>query len=108
MMIENEKVNAQVSDKGNGASLIGKAAQHPFLTGGLIIAGAGLAYAVARAVQDDSGEVAREVHIETSIAIDKPASELYSFWRDFKNLPRFMRNLESVTETSGSRSHWIA
>jgi uncharacterized membrane protein len=32
---------------------------------------------------------------------------VYAYWRDFSNLPRFMRHLESVTE-DGNRSHWVA
>ena len=52
--------------------------------------------------------IAREVHVETSIAIDKSPEELYAFWRDFKNLPLFMKNLESVTELDQRRSHWVA
>jgi len=47
------------------------------------------------ASEDDRG-VARDVHVEKSIIIDKSPEELYSFWRDFENLPRFMDHLESV------------
>ena len=57
---------------------------------------------------DESTEVARDVHIETSIAIERSAAELYAFWRDFKNLPLFMKNLESVTELDHRQSHWVA
>jgi uncharacterized membrane protein len=47
-------------------------------------------------------------HIEANLTVGRPAQELYSFWRRFENLPRFMRHLESVTETGNGRSHWIA
>lgn len=47
-------------------------------------------------------------HIETSVNVLRPAHELYSFWRDFENLPRFMRHLESVRNLGNGRSHWIA
>src|SRR5690349_7040671 len=30
------------------------------------------------------------VHVTKSVTINKPAAELYSFWRNFENLPRFM------------------
>jgi uncharacterized membrane protein len=104
----------EVIDGGNGdgtkekSGLYATAAKHPLVTGGVILAGAGLAYAAAKTIQKSAGNIARDVHIETSIAIDKSAAELYSFWRDFENLPRFMRNLESVTETSELESHWVA
>jgi uncharacterized membrane protein len=91
-------------------SFYAKASSHPFLAGGAVLVGAGLAYAAAKVISKSLGddEVAREVHLETSIAIDKSPAELYAFWRDFKNLPRFMRNLESVTELSRTQSHWVA
>ncbi len=46
-------------------------------------------------------------HIEATVNVLRPSQELYSFWRSFENLPRFMRHLESVQE-NGGRSHWIA
>jgi uncharacterized membrane protein len=55
-----------------------------------------------------ANDVARDVHVEKSITIDKTPEELYGFWRDFQNLPRFMKHLESVTSTSEDLSHWVA
>jgi uncharacterized membrane protein len=99
--------NGDANEK-NGLSA--KAAIHPVLAGGAILVGAGLAYVAAKAISKSVEEnlVARDVHIETSIAIDKTPAELYSFWRDFKNLPLFMRNLESVTELDQGKTHWVA
>lgn len=89
--------------------LISKAVSHPFLAGGMVLVGAGLAYAAAKAIKSANGEeVARDVHVETSIVIDKSPQELYSFWRDFKNLPLFMKHLESVTSSDDGRTHWVA
>ena len=48
------------------------------------------------------------VHITTAFGIRKPAEELYSFWRDFENLPRIMTHLESVRVIDDRRSHWVA
>jgi len=47
------------------------------------------------------------VKVEKSITINKPASELFRYWRNLSNLPRFMRHLESVS-VDGNRSHWVA
>ena len=91
----------------NGSGLISKAVSHPFLAGGMVLVGAGLAYAAAKAIKSGE-EVARDVHVETSIVIDKSPQELFSFWRDFKNLPLFMKHLESVTSTDYERTHWVA
>src|ERR1041385_8370730 len=98
--------SAKLSQEKTG--LYAKAAKHPVLAGGIVLAGAGLAYAAARALAAPEADVARDVHIETSIAIGKSPEELYAFWRDFTNLPVFMRNLESVTVLDSTRSHWIA
>jgi uncharacterized membrane protein len=51
---------------------------------------------------------ARGVHVEKSYLVAKPAAELYAFWRDFANLPRFMKHLEKVEVLSPTRSRWTA
>ena len=48
------------------------------------------------------------IQVRKSITVRKPVDEVYGFWHDFENLPRFMRHLVSVTETSDRRSHWVA
>jgi uncharacterized membrane protein len=48
------------------------------------------------------------VRVDTSITINKPREELYRFWRNLENLPRFMRHLESVKEIDNKHSHWVA
>lgn len=49
-----------------------------------------------------------KVHVTKSVTINKPASELYAFWRNFENLPIIMNHLESVSVTEGALSHWRA
>jgi uncharacterized membrane protein len=44
----------------------------------------------------------------TSITINRPPEEVYSFWRNLENLPRFMSHLESVQVRDGNRSRWKA
>nr|HET6904762.1 SRPBCC family protein [Ktedonobacteraceae bacterium] len=48
------------------------------------------------------------IKVERAVTINKPAAELYRFWRNFENLPRFMDHLESVTVTDNTHSHWVA
>ena len=48
------------------------------------------------------------VHVEKSVTINKSADELYRFWRDFSNLPRFMHHLDSVEVLSEKMSRWTA
>jgi uncharacterized membrane protein len=45
--------------------------------------------------------------IGRSVTINRPRLELYEFWRDLRNLPRFMENIRSIAVTDGNRSHWI-
>lgn len=47
------------------------------------------------------------LHAEKSVTINRPAEDLYRFWHDFANLPRFMKHLESVSVSSDRRSHWV-
>jgi uncharacterized membrane protein len=48
------------------------------------------------------------VHVHESVTIDRPLSEVYRFWRNFENLPRFMRHLEMVADREAGISHWVA
>lgn len=44
----------------------------------------------------------------SSVTINRSAPELYEFWHEFENLPRFMQHLELVEITAPRRSHWVA
>jgi len=48
------------------------------------------------------------VRVEKAVTINAPPEQLYTFWRNFENLPRFMQNLESVECHDSRRSHWTA
>jgi len=50
----------------------------------------------------------RGVHVEADVTINRPVSEVYRFWRNFENLPRFMEHLESVSMRENGISHWVA
>lgn len=47
-------------------------------------------------------------HSVSTVVINKSPEEVYTFWRNFENLPRFMTNLESVQTLDGGRSRWRA
>src|SRR5579884_4238813 len=47
------------------------------------------------------------VRVDKSVTINKPRQEVYRFWRNLENLPRFMRHLEAVTEIDNKHSHWV-
>ncbi|MCC7445902.1 MAG: DUF2892 domain-containing protein [Anaerolineae bacterium] len=67
---------------------------------------------VNRAVTGLSEQVAvphyQGVRVEKVMTIDKSPEELYRYWRNLENLPRFMKHVESVTQIDNKRSHWVA
>jgi uncharacterized membrane protein len=85
---------------------------------GVAVAGVPLAFRgatghwVPRALVRESAEATEAVEatapfkVHASLTVNKPADELYAFWRKLENLPSFMKNLESVTEEGGV-SHWV-
>jgi uncharacterized membrane protein len=48
------------------------------------------------------------VRAERAIVIQRSPEELYRFWRDFDNLPRFLTHIERVQTFDEKRSHWVA
>jgi uncharacterized membrane protein len=48
------------------------------------------------------------IKVERSVVVNRPVQEVYQFWRNFENLPRFMDHLESVVVIDETRSHWTA
>ena len=57
--------------------------------------------------QGESTETGTVV-VKKAIRVNRSPEEPYRFWRDFQNLPRFMKHLESVRVTGENRSHWTA
>jgi uncharacterized membrane protein len=48
------------------------------------------------------------IRVDQAVTIARPRHEVYQFWRSLDNLPRFMKNLVSVTVLEGNRTHWKA
>ncbi len=46
--------------------------------------------------------------VERSIRVAAPVSQVYGFWRNVENFPRFMEHVEEVRllDADGKRSHW--
>ncbi|HLO50222.1 MAG TPA: SRPBCC family protein [Kamptonema sp.] len=111
-----DKQNAANSgDSERWASLIGGGAlvlyglSQRSLRGALVaIAGGGLAYHGITTNAAQSGENMSNIKVEKTVTIDKSPEELYRFWRDFENLPHFMKHLKYVKVIDNKRSHWIA
>ncbi len=111
---------AEAGDTERWASLVGGGAmvlmglKQRSLRGVLMaLAGGGLIYQGAKKqstinqVQEAMG-INQSIKVEKTLTINKPANELYDFWHDFENLPKFMKHLKSVSVHNQKRSHWVA
>lgn len=63
-----------------------------------------------KAVAKEAAE-ARSWHeaalVGRTVTVNRPRAEVYAFWRDFRNLARFLENIERVEVGDGRRSHWV-
>lgn len=116
-----EPQQAQMTDAEKWASIVGGSAmvlfglQQRSLRGVLTaLAGGGLAYHGAKGEKSlpqeigDAVGVTKPLRVEKTVTINKSAEELYNFWHNFENLPRFMKHVQSVTVQDLRRSHWVA
>ena len=44
--------------------------------------------------------------VTKSIIVNAPVEQVFSFWRNFENFPRFMENIESIQVTGENMTHW--
>ena len=58
--------------------------------------------------RSNGAETDNTVKVIKTILINRPPEELYRYWRDLQNLPRFMKNLESVEVIALKISRWTA
>jgi len=62
------------------------------------------------AVSSPKNETAALLHnaekAKHAVTINRPIAEVYAFWRNFKNLPLFMKDLEEVEVLTPTLSRW--
>ena len=51
-------------------------------------------------------ELGDQVNIR-AVTINRPARELFAYWRDFANLSTFMENVERIDVLDARRSRWV-
>lgn len=80
----------------------------------MALAGGGLAYHAAtseKSLPETISEAAGlndSIRAERTVTIaNKSPQELYTFWRNFENLPTFMKHLQRVNVIDNTRSHWV-
>lgn len=44
--------------------------------------------------------------VTKEVIVNAPVAQVYNFWRNFENFPRFMDNIESIRITGSDESHW--
>lgn len=49
----------------------------------------------------------RGVNVDECVIIARRPEEIFEFWRDLTNLPRFLSHLERVDVIDGRHSHWV-
>lgn len=64
--------------------------------------------ATARRVHAQADSRSDRLQATASITVNHPPAEVFAFWHDLENLPRFMVHLREVTVTGGGRSRWTA
>ncbi len=62
--------------------------------------------AVKAGVRDISDT--RPIRIEKQTVISAPIEQVYEFWRNVENVPKFVTHIQSVVRMSSSRSHWVS
>lgn len=87
---------------------------HPFIglqeaaVGGLLLYRGATGFCpVYDRIGKDSTDL-QAIRITERFIVDRPRDEVYSFWRNLENLPRFMKHLHSVTELDETTSEWKA
>lgn len=48
------------------------------------------------------------IDVTQTVTINRPPEDVYAFWRELNNLPRFMSHLEAIEVVGYRRSHWRA
>src|SRR3569832_1456602 len=109
---------SNVSDAERWGTLIGGGARvrlglrQGSLRGALTaLAGGGRVYrglTAQNSIQDTLG-MNKSIKVEKSVTIsNKSPEELYRFWRNFENLPHFMKHVKHIRFIDNTRSHWIS
>ncbi len=46
------------------------------------------------------------IRVDETVRINRPRDDVYNFWRNLENLPRFMKHVELIRDLGAGRSHW--
>jgi uncharacterized membrane protein len=92
---------------GAAVALLGGALVHRAISGNSKLYSAlGISTAKSDGAREPEEYFDHGIHIEQSVTILRDQAELFRFWRDFQNLPRFMEYVKSVEVLDDKRSRW--
>jgi uncharacterized membrane protein len=110
LLQENWSPAARVLVGGVGAALMVAATQARSgmcallgLSGGALVARA----ATNRDLKSLLGFGERGITVQKTIHVSAPVEQVFGFWTDYQNFPRFMHNVRDVRQVAENRSHWV-
>lgn len=80
---------------------------------GTLVAAAGLALLARAAMNREIAAVVgfadgtRGIDVQKTIHVNAPVEDVFAFWTNYENFPRFMTNVLAIEALGGNRSHWI-
>jgi uncharacterized membrane protein len=74
---------------------------------GALVARAATGKCAVKAGVNDLRE-GKPVRVEKQTVINAPIEQVYEFWNNVENFPKFMSHLQSVVKMSDTRSHWVS
>ena len=62
----------------------------------------------SRQLNDETGVPGNKgIKVNRTIIVDRSPQDVYRFWRNLENLPKFMEHVQSVREIDERRSQWV-
>jgi uncharacterized membrane protein len=109
LMQEHWAPATRVLTGGAGAALVGCAlARRSPLSIALGLAGAAMVLRAGTNVALPSlfGQRGPYIHYTKTLNVAAPVDEVFAFWQNFENFPKFMRNVRSVRRNADGSWHW--
>ncbi|NLT68736.1 MAG: polyketide cyclase [Acidobacteria bacterium] len=95
---------------GAGMALLGISRRGGLIGTGFVVAGSAL---LARAISNKEltrlagiRTMENSVDIQKTININAPPEQVFSFWSNLENLPRFMSHVKKIEDRGNGMSHW--
>jgi uncharacterized membrane protein len=103
-------LGALVGSPGRGHQARRRAAMATAAVVGVTVADVVAARRLSRKGAPDGkmGEGMTKIEVKDWITVNRPVAEVFAYWHDVENFPRFMAHLQSVKSLGSGRSRWRA